>query len=56
MSIGAPLAAVGLALMFSGLYRATTGARLFETGEDWALVAFGAATAVLGLTLAAKGV
>lgn len=36
-----PLFVVGLALFFAGLYRAVTGARLFETHEDWACVALG---------------
>jgi len=43
MSIAGPLFVVGQALFFAGLYRALTGARLFDTHEDWALVALGAA-------------
>ena len=50
-----PLFAVGVALVFSGLYRACTGARLFATGEDWASAALGVVMVAAGVVMAAMG-
>jgi predicted phage tail protein len=55
VSIAGPLIAVGLALVFSGLYRAATGAQLLATRQDWALAGLGAAMVIAGVALAAKG-
>lgn len=41
--IAGPLFVIGLALFFSGAYRACTGVRLFEIREDAALACLGAA-------------
>jgi hypothetical protein len=55
VAIAGPLIAVGFALFFSGLYRAVTGARLFETREDWVCAALGAVMVAVGAALMAKG-
>ena len=50
-----PLFAIGLALFFAGLYRACTGARLFEIRGDGCHVALGAAMCAAALAMIAKG-
>lgn len=55
ISISGPLFAVGLACFFSGLYRASTGARLFENGGNWVLVVLGVAMSGAGFELWFKG-
>lgn len=49
------LLAVGLAMFFGGLVRACTGARLFVTREDCALLALGGAMVGAALALISKG-
>lgn len=56
ISIAGPLCIIGLALFFTGVYRACTGARLFDVREDWFHVALGAAMAGAALAMIARGV
>ncbi len=51
MTASGPLFAIGLALFFTGLYRAMTGARLFETRGDWACVVLGACMCAAAYTM-----
>ena len=51
-----PLCLIGFALFSTSLYRACTGARLFETREDWTCVALGAAMVGDTLTMIMRGV
>ncbi len=56
MSAAGPLMALGLAMFFGGLWRAETGARLFETRGDWACAALGAATIAAALAMMHRGI
>jgi predicted cobalt transporter CbtA len=56
MSVAGPLVAIGLALLFAGLYRAATARRLFGEWEHWGLVCLGAAMLAAGLELLSHGV
>ena len=51
-----PLCLIGFALFSSSLYRACTGARLFETREDWSCVALGAAMVGAAVAMIVRGV
>jgi hypothetical protein len=51
-----PLFAVGLALFSTGIYRACTGARLFDTRENWSHVALGTVMCAAAMAMIAKDV
>ncbi len=56
MSVAGPLVAIGLALLFAGLYRAATAPSLFGECEHWGLVALGATMSGVGFELWSHGV